>query len=169
MYGSNQHRADEGRVIGEFSGVKWGERDICERDCGVVERSEGESKGEVCSVETAMWDFSGQILEVGVWTKLQIFQPGMCTVPGRLPTTEKGEKEKEGETDRERERKRRSKRQQRRGKEKNSVNVCVWRGVVWWGRGLQQSKKKEMSVEVVWAGGCESGNCEGEEAEVWLV
>lgn len=37
-----------------------------------------------------MWDFSGQILDAGVWTKLQIFQPGMCTVPERLPTTEVG-------------------------------------------------------------------------------
>ena len=85
--------------------VSGGVGGICTRDCGGVERRKGESKGEVCSVETAMWDFSGQILEAGVWTKLQIFQPGMCTVPGRLPTTEKGEREKEGETDRERERK----------------------------------------------------------------
>lgn len=46
------------------------------RDYG-VERRDRESKGEVCNVETAMWDFSGQILEAGVWTKLQIFQPGM--------------------------------------------------------------------------------------------
>lgn len=53
-----------------------------------------------------MRDFSGQILEAGVWTKLQNFQPGMCTVPGRLPTTEKGVREKEwggGETDGEKE------------------------------------------------------------------
>uniref|UniRef100_A0A3B3Y3T3 Uncharacterized protein n=1 Tax=Poecilia mexicana TaxID=48701 RepID=A0A3B3Y3T3_9TELE len=47
-------------------------------------------KGEVCSIGAAMWDFSGQILDAGVWTKLQIFQPGMCTVPERLPTTEVG-------------------------------------------------------------------------------
>lgn len=69
----------------------------------------GESKGEVCSVETAMWDFSGQTLEAGVWTKLQIFQLGMCIVPRRLPTTERGESKKEGERDRERERKEKEK------------------------------------------------------------
>lgn len=55
-----------------------------------MRRRDGELKGEVCNVETAMWDFSGQILEAGVWTKLQIFQPGMCIVPRRLPTTERG-------------------------------------------------------------------------------
>uniref|UniRef100_A0A669E6S4 Uncharacterized protein n=2 Tax=Oreochromis TaxID=8139 RepID=A0A669E6S4_ORENI len=72
----------------------------------VHQQREGESKGEVCSVETAMWDFSGQILEAGVWTKLQIFQPGMCTVPGRLPTTERGRKRKRvRQTERGRERK----------------------------------------------------------------
>lgn len=103
MHGSNQHRDDEGRVAGEFWGMK---RGFWEQDCGVVERREGESKGEVCSVETAMWDFSGQILEAGVWTKLQIFQPGMCTVPGRLPTTERGRKRKRvRQTERGRERK----------------------------------------------------------------
>lgn len=76
----------------------------CFRGCGGVERREGESKGEVCSVETAMWDFSGQILEAGVWTKLQIFQLGMCIVPGRLPTTERGEdRQREGEKEEEEE------------------------------------------------------------------
>lgn len=75
-------------------------------------RGERESKGEVCSVETAMWDFSGQILEAGVWTKLQIFQLGMCIVPGRLPTTERGRERKRGrQTERGGERRR--KRQQR--------------------------------------------------------
>lgn len=73
-----------------------------------MERGEGESKGEVCSVETAMWDFSGQILEAGVWTKPQIFQPGMCTVPGRLPTTER---------ERKKERKRKRQREKDRGKD----------------------------------------------------
>lgn len=68
----------------------------CFRGCGGVKRREGESKGEVYSVETAMWDFSGQILEAGVWTKLQIFQLGMCIVPGRLPTTERGRERKRG-------------------------------------------------------------------------
>lgn len=76
----------------------------CFRACGGVKRREGESKGEVCSVETAMWDFSGQILEAGVWTKLQIFQLGMCIVPGRLPTTERGRERKRGrQTEREEE------------------------------------------------------------------
>lgn len=67
---------------------------VSEKGCGGGKKLrrgvEGESKGEVCSVETAMWDFSGQILEAGVWTKIHIFQLGMCIVPGRLPTTEKG-------------------------------------------------------------------------------
>lgn len=76
---------------------------VSEKGCGGGKKLRrgvgGESKGEVCSVETAMWDFSGQILEAGVWTKIHIFQLGMCIVPGRLPTTEKGgwgvEREKE--------------------------------------------------------------------------
>lgn len=83
---------DTGMERGGWKG--W--RGVCERDCGGVLKREGESKGEVCSVETAMWDFSGQILEAGVWTDLQIFQPGMCTVPGRLPTTERGRERKRG-------------------------------------------------------------------------
>lgn len=44
-----------------------------------------------------MWDFFGQILDADVWTKLQIFQPGMCRVPGRLLTTERVERERPAE------------------------------------------------------------------------
>uniref|UniRef100_A0A4W6CX07 Uncharacterized protein n=1 Tax=Lates calcarifer TaxID=8187 RepID=A0A4W6CX07_LATCA len=80
-----------------------------------------DSKGEVCSVETAMWDFSGQILEAGVWTKLQIFQPGMCTVPGRLPTTERGERQrKRGDREREIEKERNRQREGEKGGRKSN-------------------------------------------------
>lgn len=103
-----------------------------------------------------MWDFSGQILEAGVWTKLQIFQPGMCTVPGRLPTTERGRKRERG-WDRQREGEReKGGVKGNRGKRKKEKNKCVC--VL---GGGQQSKKKVM------CGGSVGGGLW--ERELWAV